>query len=601
MEKLVSIFKNVYSTEKPHLITIGTALQRIRDGHQKERVEAIRNAKKKKEKAELKRDLPIVLFSGEFESRNDEKLDVHSGYIVLDFDHIDVEDSKKVLGSDDYIHACWVSPSGDGIKAIVKITNPERHRDHFRSLCLYFQKEYGLEVDSSGINESRACYESYDPELVVNEHSKSFGGMATEASLNQKAEVKQGVTDYEKLNIAVAMVRNAPDGEKHQTLVKASYLVGGFISAGRIEEEEGIRVLEREIAKKDVDDLTHASRTIREGVEKGKLMPISETMREADKARLEMRLADMDMSFISSDDVDYGWIEDYAEGRIQLGLSSGNSILDNHFLFKKEFMMINGHSNVGKTTFALWLIMSSSINHGWRWLIYSAENKTASIKKKLMEFAMGMKVDRMNYKERKAAYDWVAKHFIVIDNSQMYSYHEIMMFAEKILRTQGFDGLFIDPYNSLRIDLSSSRGVSTHEYHYEAASEFLTFSNTRNVAVWVNAHSVTESQRRKGDDGLSVAPFAEDTEGGGKFVNRADGFITLHRKIQHPDPTMRRTIEMHVRKVRETETGGQPTPYSLPLMFEFLRSEAGYGMCSPYPDLYQPLVEKFRGEQTEII
>ena len=65
-------------------------------------------------------------------------------------------------------YSCWVS-SGDGLKALVKISNPERHRDHFRALRTYFNKQYDLEVDESGINESRACFESYDPDLVADE------------------------------------------------------------------------------------------------------------------------------------------------------------------------------------------------------------------------------------------------------------------------------------------------------------------------------------------------------------------------------------------------------------------------------------------------
>lgn len=79
--------------------------------------------------------------------------------IVLDFDHIDVEDYKSLLGTDDYIRACWTSPSGDGLKALVKVTNPERHRDHFRALQAYFDRTYGLEVDPSGINLSRVLRE----------------------------------------------------------------------------------------------------------------------------------------------------------------------------------------------------------------------------------------------------------------------------------------------------------------------------------------------------------------------------------------------------------------------------------------------------------
>jgi len=182
----------------------------------------------------------------------------------------------------------------------------------------------------------------------------------------------------------------------------------------------------------------------------------------------------------------------------------------------------------------------------------------------------------MTYHERKFVYRWVNDHFTIIDNSTVYSFYDLIIFGEKVLRERGFDGFLVDPYNSLRIDMSDRSNISTHEYHYEAASEFLTFSNRNNVALWLNTHSVTESQRVKGEDGLSVAPWAESTEGGSKFVNRADCFVTFHRKIQSPDPIIRKTMEFHVRKQRETETGGQPTPYDEPIRFEITPDHTGF-------------------------
>ena len=145
--------------------------------------------------------------------------------------------------------------------------------------------------------------------------------------------------------------------------------------------------------------------------------------------------------------------------------------------------------------------------------------------------------------------------------------------------------------------MSANRCVGPHEYHYEAASEFLTFSNNMDVAVWVNAHSITESQRRKGDDGLQVAPYAEDTEHGGKWVNRSDCFITLHRKILHPDVLQRRCIEMHVRKVREVDTGGKPTPYAQPMIFELNSTQSGFSMHAPHQKLFTSLGEQLVGKQ----
>ena len=41
------------------------------------------------------------MFSGKFEGRKDEDLKEHSGVIVLDFDHIDVANSKNALATDE--------------------------------------------------------------------------------------------------------------------------------------------------------------------------------------------------------------------------------------------------------------------------------------------------------------------------------------------------------------------------------------------------------------------------------------------------------------------------------------------------------------------
>jgi len=538
---------------------------------------------------EAKKKLPVVLFSGEFSSRKDEALFEHSGLVVLDFDHVDVDKTKQALATDDFVLACWTSPSGDGIKAVVKITNPERHRDHFRSLIAYFDKQYGLQVDETGINESRACFESYDPDIVIKDDVKKFGAFLTEQALQQTPiNDEYEYTDYMKLNLAARMIRNAEDGEKHMALIKAATLCGGYIAAGKMEEEEVVRVLFREICKRDIDSESQAQATIRDGIEKGKTMPIREVIDNERSAQREMLLNDGDMSFISSDDEDFRWIDDYAQGLIELGLDTGDELLDQHFRYKKEFVIINGHSNVGKTTTALYLMVNASIRHGWKWIVYSSENRTASIKMSLMQFACNKKAGNMTYAERKQAYKWVQKHFTVISNKQVYSYADIILFMEKVMRQQDVDAIFVDPYNSLKLDMRNS-SIGVHDYHYEAASEFLTFSTSHNVAVWLNMHAVTEAQRRKDAEGMPIAPYAEDTEGGGKFVNRADCFLTIHRKVQHPDPAVRCMSELHVRKVRNTETGGEPTGLEDPFRFIMDISRTGFKTMTTHKSLFQPI------------
>ena len=575
----VTIFKDVYDKTNPHYLTIQQALSRIQDGRSSSTISDIRDGERDKKKT-----LPVVCWSGEFSERADDALFEHSGYIVLDFDHVDVDSTKTSLATDDYIYSCWTSPSGNGVKALVRVTNPERHRDHFRGLVKYFERQYGLQVDESGINESRACFESHDPDIVIKESSKKFGALLSENTEDkQRTEVKGDYTDYMRLNLAARMIRYAEDGDKHATLLRAAKLCGGYIAAGRMEEDEVVRILLREINKRDIDSEAQAMYTIRDGIEHGKMMPIRELMHEEQSVEREMQISDGDMSFISSDDTDFKWIDDFSQGLIELGLDTGDPKLDEYFRYKKEFVVLNGHSNVGKTTTVLYMIVNSAIRHDWKWAIYSSENQTASVKMELMQFAMNKKVTDMNYFERKKAYEWVSKHFVVISNNQVYSYSDIIIFMEKLLRQQNIDAIFVDPYNSLKLDMGKSN-IGVHDYHYEAASEFLTFSKANNIAVWLNTHAFTEAQRRKGPDGLPMAPYAEDTEGGGKFVNRCDCFITIHRKVQSPDHNVRKMTEFHVRKVRVTETGGRPTPLDDPYIMIMNLAHTGFnGWLSQKP------------------
>lgn len=597
------MFKNIKETTQPVYTTIATSLERIRAGKQKSLIERARGTHSVDQNGnpipdkDAKRELPVVMFSGKFEGRKDEDLKEHSGVIVLDFDHIDVANSKNALATDEYILSCWVSPSGDGLKALVKIAQPRKHRDHFRAIASYMDRQYGLEVDSTGQNESRLCFESYDPEIIINEDSKVFTAVVSERTEVQSVSSQSQNTDYNKLAVLASMIRRAEDGQKHIELLKASNLAGGFITAGRVEEEEAKRVLIKEILKREVDSEENAIKTIEEGIERGKTMPVQDVVDSENRVKREMLINDGDMSFISDADSDFQWINKFASGEIPKGLDTGNARLDQYFRYKPEFVIINGHSNVGKTTMALYMMVNSALRHNWRWIVYSSENKTAAIKMRLMEFVLNKPIDLMDREERKAAFNWVSYHFKVISNADVYSYMDLIIFAEKLIQYEGdYHGFFVDPYNSLKIHLNQGAAISTHEYHYEAASELLTFTNRHNMAMWLNAHSVTESQRRKGEDGLPIAPFAEDTEGGGKFVNRSDCFLTFHRRVQAQTSEDKRVMEFHVRKVRSQETGGEPTPFDDPFRFQMNVQRTGFNAMDTHGKLFEPLdLKKHQG------
>jgi len=95
------MFQSVTKTDKPHYIDVKAALERIVSGKSMDNILAIRAGN-----SELKRSLPVALFSGVFTTRKDDALESHSGLIVLDFDHVNADASKALLSTDEYVYAC---------------------------------------------------------------------------------------------------------------------------------------------------------------------------------------------------------------------------------------------------------------------------------------------------------------------------------------------------------------------------------------------------------------------------------------------------------------------------------------------------------------
>lgn len=169
----VTIFKNIKDTDAPFHRDVKVILDRIKNGANKDLVKRIRAESKKPERNELKKQLPAICFSGKFTKRADASLMQHSGLICLDFDGYqkqkDLLSDKETLSKNKYVYSVFISPSGDGLKVLVKIpADPENHVNYFNSLQKFFNSPY---FDTTSKNISRVCYESYDPLVHINENS----------------------------------------------------------------------------------------------------------------------------------------------------------------------------------------------------------------------------------------------------------------------------------------------------------------------------------------------------------------------------------------------------------------------------------------------
>tara|TARA_R110002074_G_scaffold48308_3_gene123629 strand:+ start:81 stop:992 length:912 start_codon:yes stop_codon:yes gene_type:complete len=269
-------------------------------------------------------------------------------------------------------------------------------------------------------------------------------------------------------------------------------------------------------------------------------------------------------------------------GEIKEGLTLGFPELDEYFRFKpKNFNVILGHANTGKTTIVLFLMLAYSLKHKIKWLVFSSENEAYSIIRKLIEFLEQKTIDEISAKQFEKHNSFISDHFKIIDSTKMYSYRELLELCTSIKQAWHFDGLLIDPYNSLIKDPKLITSVGGHEYDYQATTELRIFAKKHSVAVWLTTHANTAALRwtHRVDHpyaGYPMPPNAADVEGGGKFVNRADDFLVCHRYIQHPSEFMYSLL--HVRKVKEVESGGRPTSIDDPIRLKALRNNVGFSL-----------------------
>ena len=82
----ITIFQTIKDTSTPFFRNVEVVLERIKEGKSKDLVDGIRKEKDKEKRNELKKQLPAVCFSGEFNKRADSSIVNHSGLICLDFD-----------------------------------------------------------------------------------------------------------------------------------------------------------------------------------------------------------------------------------------------------------------------------------------------------------------------------------------------------------------------------------------------------------------------------------------------------------------------------------------------------------------------------------
>jgi hypothetical protein len=100
----------------------------------------------------------------------------HSGWLQIDIDAKDMNGASPTatrdrIGADPHILSADLSPTGEGVKAIMCIPvckTPAEHLAVFKAAEAYFLDTYGLKIDPATKDATRVCYVTHDPQATWN-------------------------------------------------------------------------------------------------------------------------------------------------------------------------------------------------------------------------------------------------------------------------------------------------------------------------------------------------------------------------------------------------------------------------------------------------
>lgn len=177
---MVSIYKNFKKAGAD--ISIEEVIKRIKNGDYQEDIKAIRYALHKEDNTladEIKSKLFAFTTSGTFgKSRIKEELVTYSKLICLDFDklsHPEVEETLAKINQCKYTYVAFKSPSGMGIKVIVKVNSDiNSHELVYEQVAEHYKSITGIDYDNKCKDITRLCFFSFDEDIFVNNDSETF-------------------------------------------------------------------------------------------------------------------------------------------------------------------------------------------------------------------------------------------------------------------------------------------------------------------------------------------------------------------------------------------------------------------------------------------
>lgn len=559
-DSIVTIYESLYKTDAPKYITVAKALERIGSGKHETLIAGVRNG------TANKKQLPCVSFSGKFSKREDAALIQHSGFVCLDFDKMDDLLARRFeLEQNEYVYALWLSPSGFGLKALIKIADPSKHAEHYKALLEDFP-----DADKQTSDISRLCFESYDPDIYVNEESKVYDRVKKE----EKVEVREVVSNDSVIfgNI-VTWLTNRGDafvtGERNVFIFK---LASACCRFGINEDTCKSLAISNFEVNTNSFSIGECERTIRSAYKANKHLfataefdrgqLVDKVTRGVVDTKIDPDVYDENVrpkDVIFGEDVREDALGIYDNGYEKLK-GIGVEEVDKHFKMKVgEITLLSGIGNYGKSSYWSWYLLMRCIKHDERFAIFSPEENPAH------EFYLGLTemllgsdcvFDRIGRPDReifKRAYDWVSDHIFFVYPKTVAPTPDYIKerFLELVIKKK-VNGVVIDPFNQLSNDYGKSGGRSD-KYLETFLSDCTRFAQTNGVYFNIIAHP---KQMHKDATGNYPCPDVFDIADGAMWNNKMDNILIYHRPNHQTDPDSP-ICELHSKKIRRQKTVGK--------------------------------------------
>ena len=551
---IITTYRNVYSKDAFY-VPLSHILERIKSGQKcRGLVEQVRKGHSNK-----KTELPAIVFSGKVEgAREDANLKIHSGMVILDFDHLNgrlPQVRKQMMERKDTV-AVFLSPGGNGLKAVVRIADGKKHRQHYMALIREID---GL--DEKNINETRVCFESYDPAIYINYNAQPYLKFVEPAVAPPTGAAITGW--FGKLTKWLENKGNVfASGNRNNYIF---CLAGACCRFGISEEDALIQIKLNYLSKDDEFTIREAvaaigsayKRNVFASAEFSNDMLIERDTRKEVQVHIDTNLV---RDVIYGADVYADALTIYHQG-YKSADPTGIPQIDRLFKWKRgELTVFTGIGNHGKSTMLHFMMLNKSARDGTRWAVFSPENCPADeYYHDLTEVVLGAgctpeNIDNKPTEEQfKAAYEFVTKHFFYIYPKTLTPTPEYIKsrFLELIIKEK-VDGCVIDPFNQLANDYERQNGRDD-KYLETFLSDMARFALTNNAFLVIVCHP---TKLRKNEAGAYDCPDIFELAGGAMWNNKADNILVYHRPFRHTDPNDRR-CELHSKKVRRQKIVGQ--------------------------------------------